>query len=96
MNIQMILRKAHTSEAPPSGTFCSKPSSNEEKTAAINGKTATPTSKPFMTIFAGQKKTLSIKVDTNFDNIPMMKILDKLRYTYCGEIFFQWRFAKGV
>jgi GNAT superfamily N-acetyltransferase len=30
----------------------------------------------------------SIKVDTNFDNIPMLKILDKLNYTYCGEIFF--------
>jgi len=30
----------------------------------------------------------SIKVDTNFDNIPMLKILDKLTYTYCGEIFF--------
>ena len=35
-----------------------------------------------------QKKVYSIKVDTNFDNIPMMKILDKLHYTYCGEIFF--------
>lgn len=31
----------------------------------------------------------SIKVDTNFDNIPMMRILDKLNYTYCGEIFFK-------
>ena len=30
----------------------------------------------------------SIKVDTNFDNIPMLKILDKLGYTYCGEVFF--------
>jgi GNAT superfamily N-acetyltransferase len=30
----------------------------------------------------------SIKVDTNFDNVPMLKILDKLNYTYCGEIFF--------
>lgn len=30
----------------------------------------------------------SIKVDTNFDNIPMLKILDRLGYTYCGEIFF--------
>jgi GNAT superfamily N-acetyltransferase len=30
----------------------------------------------------------SIKVDTNFDNIPMMKILDRLGYVYCGEIFF--------
>jgi Sortase and related acyltransferases len=36
-----------------------------------------------------QQNIFSIKVDTNFDNIPMMKILDKLRYTYCGEIFFQ-------
>jgi GNAT superfamily N-acetyltransferase len=30
----------------------------------------------------------SIKVDTNFDNIPMLRILEKLDYTYCGEIFF--------
>ncbi|HLK30098.1 MAG TPA: GNAT family N-acetyltransferase [Puia sp.] len=30
----------------------------------------------------------SIKVDTNFDNVPMLKILNKLEYTYCGEIFF--------
>lgn len=30
----------------------------------------------------------SIKVDTNFDNIPMLKILDRLNYTYCGEVFF--------
>jgi len=31
----------------------------------------------------------SIKVDTNFDNGPMLRILDKLNYTYCGEVFFQ-------
>lgn len=30
----------------------------------------------------------SIKVDTNFDNLPMLRILEKLDYTYCGEIFF--------
>jgi hypothetical protein len=30
----------------------------------------------------------SIKVDTNFDNVPMLKILDKLNYAYCGEIYF--------
>ena len=35
-----------------------------------------------------EHKVFSIKVDTNFDNIPMLKILDKLDYTYCGEIFF--------
>jgi len=35
-----------------------------------------------------QKNIYSIKVDTNFDNVPMLSILDKLNYTYCGEIFF--------
>lgn len=34
-----------------------------------------------------EKEVYSIKVDTNFDNIPMLKTLDKLNYTYCGEIF---------
>ena len=31
----------------------------------------------------------SIKVDTNFDNQPMLRILDKLGYTYCGEVYFR-------
>jgi len=35
-----------------------------------------------------EQKVYSIKVDTNFDNAPMLRILDKLNYTYCGEIFF--------
>ena len=35
-----------------------------------------------------KQNVYSIKVDTNFDNTPMMRILDKLGYTYCGEIFF--------
>lgn len=35
-----------------------------------------------------EQKVYSIKVDTNFDNVPMLKILDKLSYSYCGEIFF--------
>lgn len=30
----------------------------------------------------------SIKVDTNFDNVPMLKIMDRLGYTYCGEVYF--------
>jgi ribosomal protein S18 acetylase RimI-like enzyme len=33
-----------------------------------------------------KKKVLSIRADTNFDNVPMMRILEKLGYTYCGEI----------
>ncbi len=35
-----------------------------------------------------EQRVYSIKVDTNFDNVPMLKILDRLDYTYCGEIFF--------
>lgn len=35
------------------------------------------------------KEVYSIKVDTNFDNMPMLKILDKLGYTYCGEVHFR-------
>lgn len=31
----------------------------------------------------------SIKVDTNFDNVPMLRILEKLGYTYCGEVYFR-------
>jgi hypothetical protein len=30
----------------------------------------------------------SIKVDTNFDNPAMLKILEKGGYTYCGEVYF--------
>ncbi len=36
--------------------------------------------------FALKNQTYSIKIDTNFDNVPMLKILEKLGYTYCGEI----------
>ncbi len=28
----------------------------------------------------------SIKLDTNFDNLPMLKIFKNLGYTYCGEV----------
>lgn len=35
------------------------------------------------------KNIFSIKVDTNFDNIPMLKILEKLDYTYCGKVYFR-------
>lgn len=37
---------------------------------------------------SSKQNTNSIKVDTNFDNVPMIKILDKLHYTYCGEVFY--------
>ena len=35
------------------------------------------------------KQIYSIKVDTNFDNIGMLKVLEKLGYVYCGEVFFR-------
>jgi GNAT superfamily N-acetyltransferase len=35
-----------------------------------------------------ENNVFSIKVDTNFDNIPMLKLLERLDYSYCGEIFF--------
>ena len=36
-----------------------------------------------------EKEVYSIKVDTNFDNIAMLRILENLNYTYCGEVFFE-------
>lgn len=36
-----------------------------------------------------EKGVYSFKVDTNFDNFSMQKVLEKLGFTYCGEIFFQ-------
>ncbi|RYG02983.1 MAG: GNAT family N-acetyltransferase [Chitinophagaceae bacterium] len=38
---------------------------------------------------AVSKNVYSVKVDTNFDNVPMLKILDRLGYTYCGEVYFR-------
>jgi hypothetical protein len=29
----------------------------------------------------------SVKVDTNYDNIAMLKILESKGYSYCGEVF---------
>lgn len=38
---------------------------------------------------AKSKQVNSIKVDTNYDNVAMLKILDKLGYSYCGEVYFR-------
>ncbi|MBQ0148174.1 MAG: GNAT family N-acetyltransferase [Flavobacteriaceae bacterium] len=35
------------------------------------------------------REIYSIKVDTNFDNIGMLRIFDKLNYHYCGKVFFR-------
>lgn len=31
----------------------------------------------------------SIRVDTHHDNAPMLRILEKLGYTYCGQVYFR-------
>lgn len=39
--------------------------------------------------YAVQKNVSSIKLDTNFDNAAMLRILQKLDYSYCGEIMLK-------
>ena len=39
--------------------------------------------------FAKENNIFSVKVDTNFDNIAMMKIFERRRYQYCGEVYFR-------
>lgn len=39
--------------------------------------------------FALSNNIYSVKADTNFDNIAMMKIFEKLGYSYCGEVYFR-------
>jgi hypothetical protein len=34
--------------------------------------------------FAVSNKIFSVKADTNFDNLAMLKIFEKLGYSYCG------------
>lgn len=36
-----------------------------------------------------ERDVCSIRLDTNFDNAPMLHIAAKLGYAYCGEITFQ-------
>ena len=35
------------------------------------------------------KGIFNIRVDTNFDNQPMLHILDKLGYKYCGKVYLR-------
>lgn len=37
--------------------------------------------------FTKSQNVLSVKVDTNYDNMAMLKILESKGYTYCGEVF---------
>ncbi|MES2410878.1 MAG: GNAT family N-acetyltransferase [Bacteroidota bacterium] len=44
---------------------------------------------------AKQHTISSIKVDTNFDNIGMLKVFEKLGYTYCGEVMLRGGIRKA-
>lgn len=44
---------------------------------------------------AMQHDIFSIKVDTNFDNAPMLKIFETLGYVYCGEVEFRGGIRKA-
>ena len=35
------------------------------------------------------KNIASVKVDTNFDNTPMLHLFNKMGYTYAGEVYFR-------
>jgi len=37
--------------------------------------------------FTKEQGIQSIKVDTNFDNLAMLRILESKGYSYCGEVF---------
>ena len=39
--------------------------------------------------FARSNNIYSIKADTNFDNPAMIKIFQKLNYTFCGQVYFR-------
>ena len=39
--------------------------------------------------FAIQNNIYSVKADTNFDNMAMMKVFEKLGYIFCGYVYFR-------
>ena len=45
--------------------------------------------------YALKNNIYSIKADTNFDNLAMLKLFKKMKYTYCGEINVRQRPRKA-
>jgi len=43
----------------------------------------------FIEEFALSNNIYSVKADTNFDNLAMMKTFENSGYTYCGEVYFR-------
>lgn len=53
------------------------------------GKGLAKTIIEFVEKFAKENNIFSVKADTNYDNIAMLKIFEKLGYTFCGEVYFR-------
>lgn len=43
----------------------------------------------FIEEIAKKSNIYNIKVDTNYDNLAMLKNLEKMDYLYCGEVYFR-------
>ncbi len=43
----------------------------------------------FIENYALNNNIYSVKADTNFDNIGMLKTFESLEYIYCGEVYFR-------
>ena len=43
----------------------------------------------FIEVVALDNQIFSVKADTNFDNIAMLKIFERMGYVYCGEVHFR-------
>jgi RimJ/RimL family protein N-acetyltransferase len=43
----------------------------------------------FIENFARNNNIYSVKADTNFDNVGMIKVFEKLGYRFCGEVYFR-------
>jgi hypothetical protein len=46
--------------------------------------------------FALSQNIKSVKADTNFDNLAMLKIFESLGYVYCGQVYFRGSAKKSV
>ena len=43
----------------------------------------------YIEAFAVSNNIYSVKADTNYDNLAMIKIFENLGYSYCGEVYFR-------
>ena len=49
----------------------------------------------YIEAFAVSNNIYSVKADTNYDNLAMIKIFENLGYSYCGEVCFRGSHRKA-